>query len=81
MRAFIAVTTASAVIALLSCPAEAAKNKTAKGASVSSVAIPQQYNAVCRSKVIRLKKEKWVELRRKEHCFTADRRNKPAGVD
>jgi hypothetical protein len=33
-------------------------------------AIPKAVKAVCKSKVLRIKTDNWIELRRRQRCFT-----------
>lgn len=70
--AVLVLSTAATIVAMLAAPAEAAAKRHVPS-QTSSTAIPRQYKAVCRTKVIRVHTEKWVELRRTQRCFTGDR--------
>jgi hypothetical protein len=50
----------------------AAPKKSASNSEVGSPAdaIPKAAKAVCKSKVLRIKTDKWIELRRRQRCFS-----------
>jgi hypothetical protein len=59
----------SAFLALTSADAAHAQ-KPSPAASSSSHAIPKSVKAVCKSKVLKIRTDKWIELKRRERCFT-----------
>jgi hypothetical protein len=36
----------------------------------AAATIPKEYKAVCRSRVVKVQTEKWLELRKRQRCYT-----------
>ena len=60
----------SAFVALTSTEAANVQKPLPQPEASSPNAIPKNVKAVCKSKVLKIRTDKWIELKRRERCFT-----------
>jgi hypothetical protein len=47
------------------------KHATTAPPSLSANPVPKQFKAICRSKVVKVQTDRWMELRKRQRCYTA----------